>query len=219
MRRLALVLLLATPLAAAAQYPPPYGYPPPPPPPPMRGAPYAYPPPPPQVYVAPRPPPLSPFYFNLGLGYGVETWYSPYGYGNYASLGGLAYHVEVGPRLAPQLLLGFDLSGVTTFGNDPYGGNNSVTVLDYDAVATLFPFVHGFFLRGGGGLSTLSSVSPYGAGVTYFGGNLLLGAGWAFPMVLPLHLTLGVDYTHQFFGAADVNSLNTWMMRLGFGIY
>jgi hypothetical protein len=119
----------------------------------------------------------------------------------------------------PQLLLGFDLTGVSTFGSSPGGGTAGVTVLDYDVVATLFPFVQGFFLRGGAGLSTLTSVPDSTVGVSYLGTNLLLGAGWAFPVALPLHLTLGVDWTHQFFGGAEVTGMSIWMLRAGFGMY
>jgi hypothetical protein len=209
MRSLALVLLLATPLAASAQYP----YPPPPPP-PMRAAPYPYPPPPP-VYPAPRAPPLSPFYFNLGVGGGWESLYDPYGY---VSNGGLAYNVEVGARLAPQVLLGFDLVGLSVFG-DAYYGTAGSTALDYDAVLTLFPFVHGFFLKAGGGLSTFTVVPPYAPGITYVGSNVLLGTGWAIPVAPPLHLTLGLDWTHQFYGSAEVSDASIWMMRAGFGFY
>jgi hypothetical protein len=177
---------------------------------------YRYPPAPP-----PPPPPLSPFYFNLGIGYGVQSWYGSAGSGGYdaVSYGGLAYHVEAGARLMPQLLLGFDLSGITTSGNGPYGGTGGVTVLDYDVVATLFPFVRGFFLRGGAGLSTLTWVPTSAVGASYLGTNVLLGAGWAFPVALPLHLTLGVDWTHPFFGGADISGSSTWMFRAGFGLY
>jgi len=210
MSRLALALLLALPSAAGAQmvapYPPPYRFPPPPPPPPAYVAPY----------VAPYVPPLSPFYFNLGIGYGAQNWYGPQGY---AGVGGLAYHVEAGARLMPQLLLGFDLTGLSTFGNAPVGGDAGITVIDYDVVATLFPFVRGFFLRGGAGLSTFTAVPASTAGVSYLGTNLLLGTGWAFPVALPLHLTLGLDWTHQFFGGADMSGSNIWMMRAGFGLY
>jgi hypothetical protein len=132
---------------------------------------------------------------------------------------GLAYHVEAGARLMPQVLLGFDLSGLSSFGSAPGGGNAGVTVLNYDAVATLFPFVSGFFLRGGAGLSTLTSVPSSTVGVSYLGTNLLLGAGWAFPVALPLHLTLGVDWTHQFFGGADMSGSSIWLMRAGVGLY
>ena len=111
----------------------------------------------------------------------------------YGSAGGLAYHVEAGARLLPQLLLGFDLTGLSTFGNAPYGGDAGVTIIDYDVVATLFPFVQGSFLRG--------------------------GAGWAFPVAPPLHITLGLDWSRQFFGAADVTGSSIWMMRVGFGWY
>jgi len=88
-------------------------------------------------------------------------------------------------------------------------------------VATLFPFVRGFFLRGGAGLSTLTISAPVPdlVGVSYLGTNVLLGAGWAFPVAAPLHVTLGVDWSHQFFGAAEVTGSSIWMMRLGFGLY
>ncbi len=210
--RLALALLLALPLAAGAQvpgpYPPAYRFPPPPPPPPPPA--YVGP------YAAPHLPPLSPFYFNLGIGYGSQGWYGSQGF---VAVGGLAYHVEAGARLMPQLLLGFDLTGLSTFGTAPDGGNAGVTVLDYDVVATLFPFVRGFFLRGGAGLSTLTWIPTSTPGVSTLGTNLLLGAGWAFPVALPLHLTLGVDWTHQFFGAADMSGSSIWMFRAGFGLY
>jgi hypothetical protein len=210
MRRLAVAFLLATPVAAGAQYAVPYRGPPP-----MYAVPYG-PPPPVQMYAAPAPLPLSPFYFNLGIGFGFENWYGSMGHDGAV---GLAYHVEGGARLTPQLLLGLDLSGISTFGSTPAGGSASVTVLGYDAVVTLFPFVRGFFLRGGAGLSTLTSVPTSTPGISYLGANVLLGAGWAFPAVLPLHLTLGGDWSHQFFGAADANGFNVWMFRAGFGIY
>jgi hypothetical protein len=213
MRRLALTLLLAAPLTAGAQYPAPYPYPQPPPPP--RYVPYGRPPPAPP-YLAPTPPPLSPVYFNLGLGYGFESWYSPPGYGG---AGGFAYHVEGGARLTPQLLLGFDLSGLSTSGSAPAGGTAGVSVLSYDAVLTLFPFVQGFFLRGGAGLSTLTSVPASSAGVSYTGTNLLLGAGWAIPVAPPLNITLGGDWSHQYFGSGDATGFSVWMMRIGLGMY
>jgi hypothetical protein len=210
MRRIATALLLAAPLAASAQVLVPV--PPPPPPPPVRIAPYPRPPPPP-VYVAPAPP-LSPFYFNLGIGGGVQGGWDAWGAW---STGGLAYSVEAGGRLAPQLLVGFDLVGLSTFGN-AWTGTPSTTLLDYDLVLTVFPFVRGFFLRGGGGLSTLTVTPPYAPGVTSVGSNVLLGAGWAFPVALPLHLTIGADWTWNFF-SVDVGTSYTWSMRAGIGFY
>jgi hypothetical protein len=212
-RHLALTLLLAAPLAAGAQYPAPYPYPPPPPPP--RYVPYGRPPPAPPS-VAPALLPLSPVYFNLGLGYGFESWYSSPGY---EGAGGFAYHVEGGVRLMPQLLLGFDLSGVSTSGSAPTGWTEGITVVNYDAVLTLFPFVQGFFLRGGAGVSTLTSVPTSSVGTSDVGTNLLLGAGWAFPVAPPLHITLGADWSHQYFGSADATGFSVWMMRIGFGMY
>jgi len=85
-------------------------------------------------------------------------------------------------------------------------------------VLTLFPFVRGFFLRGGGGLSTLTVIPPFAPGATWVGGNVLLGAGWAFPVALPLHLTIGTDWTWNFF-TADLGPSYTWVMRAGIGFY
>lgn len=223
MRRLGLAIVLAAPLIAAAQVPVQYGHPPPPPyayPPPP--PPYAYPPPPPTMRYAPALPPLSPFYFNLGIGFGFGGLYDSYSWTPLSAYGGgagLAYHVEAGPRLLPQLLLGFDLTGLSTFQSGPYGGNGGITLIDYDAVLTLFPFVHGFFLRGGGGLSTLTVPGPNTGSLSYLGTNVLLGAGWAFLVAPPVNVTLGVDWTHPFFGAANVTGGSIWMMRIGLGLY
>ena len=215
MRRPAPIVLLTALLAAPSPATPQYLYPPPPPPPPparVRVAPY---PPPPPAYVAPLPQPLSPFYFNLGIGGGWEGFYDPYGY---VTVGGLAYNVEAGARLAPQLLLGFGLTGFTVFG-DAYSGTVGTTALDYDLVLTVFPFVRGFFLKGGGGLASLTVTPPYAPGVTRLGANVLLGTGWAIPVAAPLHFTLGLDWTHQFFGGYEVTDTSIWMMRVGLGFY
>ncbi len=215
MRRLVLALLLSTPLAASAQY----ILVPLPPPPPVRLAPVRLvpvpPPPPPPVYVAPRPPAQSPFYLNLGIGGGVERSWDAWGYW---STGGLAYNVEVGLRLAPQLLVGFDLLGLSIFGN-AWEGTSGSTLLHYDAVLTLFPFTRGFYLRGGGGLSTLTFTPPYSPSITHVGSNALIGGGWAFPVAPPLHVTVGMDWTWNFFGAIGVAGSGTWMARVGIGFY
>jgi hypothetical protein len=175
----------------------------------------------------------SPFYFNLGAGYGngcttqlgatssLGDWLVTSGYG---SAGRVAFHGEVGAALAPQLLVGFDLTGLSAFGSAPYGASAAVTLVDYDVVATVFPMVQGLFLRAGAGLSTLSSsAGAPGVGaseVGYLGTNVLLGAGWAFPLAGgPMNVTLGLDWSHQFFGPADVQGSSFWALRLGFGWY
>jgi hypothetical protein len=218
MRRLALVLALAFPLAAAAQVPVRYAYPmrpPPPPPPPVA-----------------MPLPLSPYYFNLGIGYGngsteqyggwapLQDWLAPWGE---AGGGRIAWHAEAGLRLTPQLLVGLDLTGLTAFGSAPYGAGAGVTLVDYDVVATLFPMARGPFLRGGAGLASMtrSAQGPgYGARTaSALGTNVLLGAGWAFPVGGPVNVTLGLDWSRQFLTAAEVTGSSTWMARIGFGWY
>ena len=242
MRRLALAVALAVPLAALGQHPippppawvpVPRGYPMPPPPPPVP-APYAYAqpprqPPPPPAWMVPA---ASPYYFNLGIGYGngsteqygawapLHDWLEPWGY---YDGGRIAWHAEAGLRLTPQLLLGLDLTGLTAFGSAPYGSGAGVTLVNYDVVLTVFPLAQGLFLRGGAGLATIgSSAQTPGLGVvtaTALGTNVLLGAGWAFPVGGPLAVTLGLDWSRQFFATADVTGSSSWMLRVGVGWY
>lgn len=56
--------------------------------------------------------------------------------------------------------------------------------------------------HGGSGPSTLSISSPRPGGVSYLGSNVLPGAGCAFRAVPPVIVTLGLDGTHGYFGAA-----------------
>jgi hypothetical protein len=225
MRRIALALALAAPLAAGAQLPLP--------PPPRVWVPV------PRAYAPPPPPPpapgpaagASPYYFNLGLGYGngsteqygawapLHEWLEPWGYDG----GRIAWHAEGGVRLSPQVLVGLDLTGLTAFGTAPYGSGAGVTIVDYDVVLTLFPLGSGPFLRGGAGLATIgsSAVTP-GLGAvsaTALGTNVLLGAGWAFPVGGPLAVTLGLDWSRQFFATPDVTGSSAWMFRVGVGWY
>jgi len=215
MRRLARALGLAAllcPAAAWAQYPPPYRYVPPPP--PVAA---------PQGYLQNR------FYLNFGLGYGdgaadlgpytvsLHDWL-----GSTAGAGGLGFHAEGGMRMLPPLLLGLDLTGLTVSGAAQSGAGLNATLIDYDAVLTLFPLGDGPFLRAGAGLSTLASsvAAPVGyTSVTRFGTNVLAGVGWAFRLSGSAHLTLGLDWSQQFFGAPDLRDSSFWMGRVGFGWY
>ncbi|HET8725492.1 MAG TPA: hypothetical protein VFM53_14940 [Anaeromyxobacteraceae bacterium] len=211
MRWLAIALLVSAPLPSRAQYVLP--------PPPVRVVPVPVVPvpaaPPRPVLVAPAPPAQSPFYVNLGVGGGVQSGWDAWGPW---SAGGLAWNAELGARLAPQLLVGFDVVGLSVFGNS-WSGTPGSTLVGYDAVLTLFPFTRGFFLRGGGGLSTFTVSDPFGPSVTSTGSNALVGAGWAFPVAPPVHLTLGVDWAWHFIGSAGMADAGTWMIRAGFGIY
>lgn len=211
MRRLLLVLSIlgiSGPVAASAQYAYPYAYPPP-----------------------PRPPPAvaeDPFYLNLGLGFGngsadlgtsslsLHDWLAQApGY----SQGILGFHAEGGVRIMPRLYVGLDLTGISAFGSAPNGSQAGATILDYDPVLTFFPIGDGLFLRGGAGFSSLSSYGPAAGSGTHFGTDVLLGAGWAFRLGGKARLTLGIDWSQQFFGAPDLTGSSFWTGRIGFGWY
>jgi hypothetical protein len=223
-----------SPPAPAPQYAPPApGYAPPPPqytpPPPQQGAPpppqYAPPPqgaPPPQYAPPPPYPPQAPpyqrprgqrdsWYIGFGLG-GGDGRVS--GQGDTFSFKELhfdrspttvALNFKVGATLTPKLLLGFDLSGVSS-AVDESGVQTSVAIVNLDAVATFFPVEKGFFVRGGLGRSGLT-YTVEGGGVTaetsVNGFNVIGGVGYAFWLGRSFNLTLNLDASKQWYGSSQ----------------
>lgn len=223
------------PLAALAQYPSPYPPPYPPPPPPAYQPPPAppYRPPYPPPYAAPprAEPPYRPWYVGFGLGSGdgytigqgvtssLHDWFAPAGYADGGRLG-LAF--RAGANLSPQLQVGIDLTGLRAFGRAPDGLDAGITLVNYDAVFTVYPMARGPFFRAGAGLSTLSSASgPFGVPVgstTYGGTNLLIGAGYALPLGPGLDLTFNLDFSRQFYPSRDLDGSGFVFGYLGFQI-
>jgi hypothetical protein len=116
---------------------------------------------------------------------------------------------EVGATVRPDLLLGFDLRAVRCQGSGNVNGfdiDASVQANDYLAVVTWFPQQRGFFLRGGGGLSTLvstASVSGQSGSDTVFGVGVLGGLGYAFWLGQHFNLTLNADVSAQAFPSSS----------------
>lgn len=204
-------LLLALPLTASAQY-------------------------------APMAPGAGPAY---GYGYGVHRspWYIGFGLGSgdgSYTLGGATatfrdwnfdpprssatgfFNFKVGATLSPRLLLGFDLTGLRSQSDDA-GFSTAIQVVNYDAVVTWFPQGEGFFLRGGGGLSTISfEDSTLYANPRNFGGvNLLAGVGYAFWLGQSFNLTLNLDLSAQRYSGAtgEPDSSRLWALWVGFDWY
>jgi hypothetical protein len=207
-------MLLAVPLLAAAQAEPLTGAAPPAPvapaatpaagPPPIPGpAPTATPCPP--LSAAVLPPSRGGWYLGLGLGGGSGQAQD--------SFGKLALHrwvdqdpltlfgqIEAGITLTPHLLLGGELSLLRT-NSDTGAMAKAVTITNLDAMATWFPMEKGVFLRGGGGLSSFTREWTGLPSGRYNGGNLTVGAGYAFWLGPSFNLVLHADVSKQWYGA------------------
>jgi hypothetical protein len=124
--------------------------------------------------------------------------------------------------LSPQLQAGIDLTGIRAFGRAPGGSDAGITLVNYDAVFTVYPMARGPFLRAGAGLSTLSApaglLAISGGSTTYAGTNLLLGAGYALPLGPGLDLTFSLDYSRQFYPSRDLDGSGFVFGYLGFQI-
>lgn len=190
-----------------AYYPPPYASPPPSPPP-------GYAPP------ADREPP-STWYLGMGMGFGGGY---ALGQGVTASPagtvdgGGLGLAFRTGAAITPQLLLGVDFSGIHAAGSGPDYGNAGITLINYDAVVTVFPLRRGPFIRAGAGLSTLSLPGVGGGNTTHAGTNLLFGLGYAIPAAPRLEVTFNLDYSRQLYSTHDLDGSSLIFGYVGFQI-
>jgi Outer membrane protein beta-barrel domain len=251
MRTLAFATAVAVALPAFAQEsrPTPPDAPPPPPPAVVPPPPVAAPAPP--AYPPPYPPPYPP-HPAAGLAQPVPqrgTWYIGFGVGTGAgafhlddgtrrtfadAVGGdvtsLFFNFKVGGTVSPRLLLGFDLSTLSTHGTSAdvagFTFDTSVQVTNLDAMVTFFPFERGLFLRGGLGLATLyvkdfGFFGVVGESHTRTGVGAVLGAGYAFWLARSFNLTLNLDLSAQSYGKSagrekDSSAANLW---LGFDWY
>ena len=195
-----------------AYYQPPYAPPPPPPP----SAAYA-----PRVY-APALEPPSTWYLGMSMGYG-----GGYAFNQGATTlpsgtldgGGFGLAFRAGAIMTPQLLLGVDLSGIHASSSGPDYGNPGSTLINYDAVFTVFPLIRGPFIRAGAGLSTLALPAAGGGSATHAGTNLLFGVGYALPAAPRLEVTFSLDYSRQFYSERDLDGSSLVFGYVGFQIH
>jgi len=151
----------------------------------------------------------GPWYIGFGVGWGTGSYVvngATVSFADHvAPFGALGFSLnfKVGATLSPQLLLGFDFTGVATSGRGA-GVDRTIAVGNYVAMLTWFPMERGFFLRGGTGLATLSwSDSLYGATRSSGRGGLGVvgGLGYAFWLGWSFNLTLNLDVSAQFYGS------------------
>ena len=121
----------------------------------------------------------SPWYIGFGFGGGagnVSSWWGDQSIEEYNQMAwdpnyglpdasNLTFNFKIGATLTPKVLLGFDLSAVGSSADDG-NASASVTIANYDAVVTIFPWDRGLFLRGGlgsRGSPSTSRTSPSSA--------------------------------------------------------
>jgi hypothetical protein len=241
--------LLVPALALAQEAVPPPPPPPDAPPPPPPGQTYpVYPvnPPPPAghpVYpvhpVESPPPPAYPRYARSP--YQRDSWYIGFGVGSgdgrisgqgstssleeiqaNGSATALTLNFKLGATVTPHLLVGLDVSAIRSAVNDSGGLSTAVQITNYDAMATWFPAGHGFFLRGGAGITVLTLENVFVPGTQRIDGtNLTVGAGYAWWLGRSFNLTANLDFSGQSYGSSNTRpeSSSFWNLWVGFDWY
>lgn len=167
----------------------------------------------------------SSWYLGFGIGTGDGSLENKYGYSdnisnafgsgwNYSPR--VAINFGVGSILNPKTHLGFELSAIrqdATYSSSGISGSASLQINNYMAIATYFPMISGFFVKGGAGLSYLqweanASVPGYSEHIsdTYSGMGIIGGIGYAFWIGETFNLCLHFDYSYQEYGEYIDNS-------------
>lgn len=186
-----------------------------------------------QRYPRPPPPSYGPqrdtWYIGLGLGSGNGSYVFDGDRVNFRShheglsSTNLAFQLELGATLTPNLLLGGELSGLTSEA-DSFGFDSRLTVGQLLAVLTYFPTGRGLFLRGGAGLAFISSEKDEDgftvASDDANGVGLMGGLGYAWWLGRRFNLTLHGDVNlHAYTGSDVPSSSATFTGYLGFRWY
>ena len=109
--------------------------------------------------------------------------------------------VNGGVALTPSLLVGFSGSAVAMTGKI-LGNDAQMQINNYFAAVTWFPAERGFFVRGGGGPSSiLIDTGATSNHTTGFG--LLVGAGYALEIAGHHNITFTADYSRQSYSGSS----------------
>lgn len=129
---------------------------------------------------------------------------------------------QIGLTVTDSLLAGFDYTLLGTWSSEG-GRDTGLGVQSADVVLTWFPGRDGPFIRGGGGISSLTRQdTARGTSTETFGGvNGMVGLGYALPLGRTLNLTLNGDVAVQRYagGTGAPSSTRTLALYLGFAWY
>jgi hypothetical protein len=137
-----------------------------------------------------------------------------------------SFDFQIGASLTPRLLLGGELTVfVAAISRDTFAGteNASVAMTNLNAVLTFYPFQRGLFLRGGLGLSSISTSLELPRQPTFTkdasGVDIALGVGYAWWIGQRFNLSGNLDWSRQSYGGRDFDGSAFWRLSLGFGWY
>ena len=115
--------------------------------------------------------------------------------------------VNGGVALSPNLLVGFSGSAVAMTGKI-LGNDAQMQINNYFAAVTWFPAERGFFVRGGGGPSSI--LIDTGATSNHTSGfGLLVGAGYALQVAGHHNITFTADYSRQSYSGSSTKPDNS----------
>jgi hypothetical protein len=133
----------------------------------------------------------------------------------------LALGFQVGATVSPKVLVGLDISGISS-GTDGSGSSVNVMVHNYDLMLTFFPMNEGLFLRGGGGLSKFTLDVKDVNGVTgsdsVSGTNLSGAIGYAWWLGKHFNLTANLEYSNQWYRGNTIHQpqrADYWALSVG----
>lgn len=170
------------------------------------------------------------WYIGFGLGTGAGSYVLGDTRVNYRDTHGaagspfqLAYQLELGATLTPRLLLGGELSGLTSHASSDQA-DSTLYLTQLLTVLTWFPAERGPFLRAGGGFAWISQDWDTATAYAYdsAGGlSVLGGLGYAWWLGRHFNLTLHADASAQWYGSGygDPSSSAGVNAYLGFRWY
>ena len=178
---------------------------------------------------APIPPPKAdeyanvraPWYIGFGVGNGLAT-YAENGVSRSNALDTVGFgflNFKVGATLSQRLLLGYDMTALYLHPKaECY--DTALVITNHNAMLTWFPWRDGIFLRGGGGLTlAIHRNQMPGEKINLdIGGNVLAGAGYAFPLGTSTHLTVNADYSLQRYGGGEGKPTQSQFVALWLGL-
>lgn len=172
----------------------------------------------------------GPWYIGFGLGTGGGSYRLDGERVNFRHAHGvgssplqLAYQLELGATLTRNVLLGGEISGLTSSANDAFA-DSTLTLTQLLGVVTVFPRERGLFFRAGAGFAALRQEVDDGfqlAQASTNGVAVLGGVGYAWWLGRHFNLTLHADLSAQKYGSgsADPTSSSALNAYLGFRWY